>query len=703
MKTLLLELVLSLGVLGLSFAGPVRPIRSSTFKPQSLSGPSGDPQAMQGQWFMDPGGGAYPKTWEFHDDDDTLSIKGIVQTITYGPMPMSNIVAFTVLATVVNNLPSNYQPTSSSNSHYEVQSPPYAAYSGAMQGTRIVAEFAVASMALLPSGITPYYNDPVSGTSYYIEATNEDEAAWYCWAPGAPQLPSGNFQVPTWRLGDIPLGGTATNLMTFVVTGPGMPMTDYRHSVIRHSYMNQSDIFYARHPSLKISHWLDTLLVDYYGGSGYIGLPGDNEPEPAPRYIYASDVSVFFDQEMDFGDAPDIPYETRLARDGARHIIVPTVYLGKYIDPEADGQPNLSATGDDVSNQADEDGVVFTSLLTPGQMATMDVECSVSGVLYGWIDYNRNGTWGDTGEQIFAGIPLLPGTNSVSFRVSATAPLGPAFARFRFTTQQPPLSYTGLAEDGEVEDYVVHLQALDFGDAMDGPYSTMQASDGARHIIPSDYWLGAIPPDQELDGQPDAQAMGDDIGGAADEEGVSFLGALIIGSNCTFKIVASTNGCLNAWIDYNRDGIWGGYGEQIATDVRLTKGTNTLVVGVPVQALFGPTYGRFRFSSLTGLQPTGLANDGEVEDYAVTLYQAKPTITLAITNITCNASNTVVTIKWNGESPLVYETHYADVLSTSMTWTAWGSYVSSAPYEQINSISGVTSRFYRVSAPYTAP
>lgn len=869
MKALLFSLMLSLGVLGLSFAGPERPVRSTTFAMTSPSGPLWDPMAAQGQWFMDPvNGSTHPKTWEFHDDDDTLSIKGVVQTITYGPMPMSNIVAFTVLATVVNNLPSLHQQTSSSNSHNEVQSPPYAAFSGTMQGTRIVAEFAVADMTLLPLGQAPYYLDPVSGGAYFIEAVNEHELAWYCWAPNILQLPPGNFQVPSWTLGNIPPGGTNSVLMAFTVTGPGMPMTDYRHSVIRYSKMNQADVFYARHPSLKISHWLDTLLVDNYGGSGLImAPPGKYEPEP-PEYEYASDVSVFFDPRMDFGDAPDFPYPTLLANDGARHLIVPTVYMGKLIDAEPDGQPNATATGDDSSNLADEDGIVFTSPLTPGLMASVNVTCSVSGFLFAWVDFNRNGNWADTGEQIFTMQSVNAGVNTLTFLVPASAGIGPTFARFRFTTIQTPVTYTGLVDngevedyevlleeidfgdawdssvtpgyptlsvnngashriapgvylgnlidseadgqpnrnatgdgpdedgvsiprpliagatvtvqvtastngflnawidwnsngswvdlgeqvylntplnsglnvlvlpvpvppvmvsggphsrwrfttyapavpaftgketDGEVEDYEVKLEVLDFGDAPDTPYPTWLANDGARHVMPSIYYLGLIPPDLEPDGQPNLSATGDDISGNDDEDGVTFSGLLIRGSNTTFKIVASTNGWLNAWIDFNQNGSWSDVGEQIAAGVGLSAGTNTLVVSVPALAAWGGTFGRFRFSSVKGLLPTGYANDGEVEDYAFTIYQPKPTSTLAITNITCNASNTVATIKWNGESPLVYETQYATVLSTSMTWTAWGPYVSASPYEQTNSITGQTSRFYRVSAPYTAP
>ena len=163
-----------------------------------------------------------------------------------------------------------------------------------MFDSRIAAEFAIADPQMLPSGVPPYWTDPVSGGAYYIEAVNEDEWAWYCWDPGHPDLGTpGQYQVPSWNLSPsvIPPGGTGTAIMSFQVTGSGMPRSDYRHSVIRASQGNNLDLLYNRHNSLKISHWLDTLLID--AGTIITAPPGQYEPEP-PEYIYASDASVFF-------------------------------------------------------------------------------------------------------------------------------------------------------------------------------------------------------------------------------------------------------------------------------------------------------------------------------------------------------------------------------------------------------------------------
>jgi len=79
---------------------------------------------------------------------------------------------------------------------------------------------------------------------------------------------------------------------------------------------------------------------------------------------------------------------------GARHRIVPGVYLGRSVDAELDGQPNATATGDDLGGTNDEDGVTFVSPLQIGQTATVSVVASVNGFLDAWIDFNGNGTDG---------------------------------------------------------------------------------------------------------------------------------------------------------------------------------------------------------------------------------------------------------------------------------------------------------------------
>ena len=190
---------------------------------------------------------------------------------------------------------------------------------------------------------------------------------------------------------------------------------------------------------------------------------------PAGHQYYGDSIDMAFvvttqttePNYLDFGDAP-LPYPTTRAANGARHIVVPGILMGALIDSEPDGQPNATATGDDINGLADEDGVTFTTALMPGSWATVNVDltnCAAGLGLFlnAWVDFDGNGSWADAGDQIFAGVGVAPGVvNSLTFWVPATAKTGTTFARFRLSTTQN-LSYTGLATDGEVEDYSVSI------------------------------------------------------------------------------------------------------------------------------------------------------------------------------------------------------------------------------------------------------
>ncbi|MBN2175865.1 MAG: S8 family serine peptidase [Bacteroidales bacterium] len=162
------------------------------------------------------------------------------------------------------------------------------------------------------------------------------------------------------------------------------------------------------------------------------------------------------------------------------------------------------------------------------------------------------------------------------------------------------------------------MEQMDFGDAPDPAYPTFLANDGARHIIDGVTFMGSSI-DQEYNGQPDPNALGDDNIGVDDEDGVTFTTTFVRGQNTSVDIVVSVDGYLNAWVDFNANGSWTDAGEQIASDVLLSTGTNSLLFNVPSTAMVGITYARFRFNTAGGLTFTGLANDGEVEDYEVNI------------------------------------------------------------------------------------
>jgi hypothetical protein len=159
--------------------------------------------------------------------------------------------------------------------------------------------------------------------------------------------------------------------------------------------------------------------------------------------------------QLDFGDAPS-SYGTTLANNGPRHLISSGIHLGDAIDSETDGKPSSDATGDDSSRTDDEDGVVFTSTLSPGEPASVEVTASAQGYLNAWMDFDGDGTFDGRDEQIFADVRLSTGVNSLTFNIPSTAVAGDTFARFRFNTRGL-LAYYGQAQDGEVEDYKVSI------------------------------------------------------------------------------------------------------------------------------------------------------------------------------------------------------------------------------------------------------
>ncbi len=173
-------------------------------------------------------------------------------------------------------------------------------------------------------------------------------------------------------------------------------------------------------------------------------------------------------------------------------------------------------------------------------------------------------------------------------------------------------------------------QVLDFGDAADPAYPTLFASNGARHLLGSNVYLGSCV-DSELDGQPSAGADGDDttagvstFGTCAvpgdDEDGVTFTTNLVAGTTAGVDVVANADCTLSAWIDFNGDGDWEDAGESLFPGgTALAAGTSSLTFPVPASAVSGVTAARFRCTTDGAVTFVGEASDGEVEDYEVTL------------------------------------------------------------------------------------
>ena len=256
-------------------------------------------------------------------------------------------------------------------------------------------------------------------------------------------------------------------------------------------FIDEADAFYQQGtPDTPVVYWLDVQAdpldadawfgwktsIDHWNDDAVWGYGPEPYTEPwfelryppgHPYFPESIDLAFVITGEEepepheDFGDAPDPTYPTLMMNGGAHHPIVPGILMGALVDAEFDGQPDPTATGDDIAGVDDEDGVTFLSAIVPGQSATVQIDMtSATSVasIDAWIDFGGDGSWMEAGDQILFSNPLTPGTvHNLSFMVPPTATVGPTFARFRLSSSGG-LSPLGPAPDGEVEDYSVDIE-----------------------------------------------------------------------------------------------------------------------------------------------------------------------------------------------------------------------------------------------------
>ena len=172
---------------------------------------------------------------------------------------------------------------------------------------------------------------------------------------------------------------------------------------------------------------------------------------------------------------------------------------------------------------------------------------------------------------------------------------------------------------------------VDFGFRQDAeygdsplPYPTTIDEGGPVHS-PTGPTLG-VNRDAESDGNHSTGSDFDDLTGTVDDEdGVTF-GIIHVGA-LDAKVTINVQGSpakLDAWIDFNGDGSWGGPFEQIADAKDVFVGDNLIEFDVPSWAQAGTAYARFRLSTAGDLGVGGFAADGEVEDHAVEILRSNP-------------------------------------------------------------------------------
>jgi hypothetical protein len=143
--------------------------------------------------------------------------------------------------------------------------------------------------------------------------------------------------------------------------------------------------------------------------------------------------------------------------------------------------PILGATRDA------DDGVVFDELLVgqPNVAVSITVTSAMSGtVIDGWIDFNRDGSFGGAFEQVFDSVTLSNGTTDLPFDVPSWADDGRTYARFRISRGVPAgLSQGGIAANGEVEDHEVFIHRPFVGSGNFGTERNITSNGTANGVV----------------------------------------------------------------------------------------------------------------------------------------------------------------------------------------------------------------------------
>jgi uncharacterized repeat protein (TIGR01451 family) len=314
-------------------------------------------------------------------------------------------------------------------------------------------------------------------------------------------------------------------------------------------------------------------------------------------------------------------------------IISPAPLLPVEFNGMGVGTFNVGNTGGSILPLVVDDEIQMIITLSAGLPNNVDPLSALSGSGVAYFNWTYSDSLRQyTGKQNQPFPINMLESISVAYRVTENTPLNVADNGF-IAVLVPPDYTIGLnSQDDDAVSSYTFVRAMDFGDAPIS-YGSASAEINLFKGIDGNYeffvMLGDTI-DHEMANSPSALADGDDNSSVDDEDGVIFP-TLLKGANVTIpvttKVRGSGSGSLNAWIDWNGNGYFDDVGEQIINDelVFETQVTN-LLVNIPMDAVTGTTFARFRFGENVG--PTGFAHYGEVEDYKITIFVNGPAVSL---------------------------------------------------------------------------
>ena len=333
------------------------------------------------------------------------------------------------------------------------------------------------------------------------------------------------------------------------------------------------------------------------------------------------------------GVAPNINRTTRVVTINVTPVNnAPVAVTGNYVVDESYGI-TLNATG------------------------SYDVDAFFGDTLtYAW-DLDNNGTF----ETSTGGAPIQTYSWAYLSNLGITAP-DASTIRLRVTDSSGAANNTGFANA------TLTTLIVDYGDAPNS-YGTLRTNNGAAHTIRGNLNLGATI-DKEITGQPSANATGD----GSDEDGVTFPTSMEStagqGLPAYVDVTASAAGKLDLWLDLNQNGVFDNATEHLGgvASYSLVAGVNRINFTIPAGTPVGDTFMRFRLSTAGSLLPTGRANDGEVEDYAVRIKALQTAVTPTITGPNAVTTDLIPRVAWTLHSENYY---YNLVVKNSLNVTVF--------------------------------